>query len=435
MTPRIWLWVKIGLILIIIVLGVLVDIPQGPNFFGREIKIHQGLDLQGGAHLVFGADLSGIEEADKNNAMNSAVSVVRRRVDALGVAEPSIQRTEIEGKKAIIVELPGVKNIDEAIKMIGKTAQLKFLEMPDDPEKAKKTEGAISGFVPTKLTGAYLRSAKAEFQGGSGRQGAVSEPIVSLKFNQEGAKIFKDLTKKNLQKPLAIALDNEIISAPTVQSVIENGDAMITGNFTIEEAKKLALQLNAGALPVPINLIEERSVGATLGSESIRNSIMAGLIGIILVMIFMILFYRYLGLLASVSLIIYSIIIIALFKLIPVTLTLAGIAGFILSLGMAIDANVLIFERAKEELREREDVTAAIEEGFRRAWPSIRDSNLSTIITCLILFYFGTGIVRGFALTLGIGVLVSMFTAITVTKSFLYLTVMGKFGKNLVKKV
>ncbi|MBM2821029.1 MAG: Protein translocase subunit SecD [Candidatus Berkelbacteria bacterium] len=229
-------------------------------------------------------------------------------------------------------------------------------------------------------------------------------------------------------------MDNEIISAPTVQTVIENGQAVITGKFDIQEAKQLAIELNAGALPVPITLIEQRTIGPTLGSESVQKSLVAGLIGLLLVALFMIIYYRVPGILAIIALLIYTLIVLALFKLIPVTLTLAGIAGFILSVGMAVDANILIFERTKEELSSGKTVGLAIEEGFRRAWPSIRDSNFSSLITCLILYYGTSGLVRGFAVTLAIGILISMFTAITVTRTFLRLSVGSFIEKRLVIK-
>ncbi|MBI2263546.1 protein translocase subunit SecD, partial [Candidatus Berkelbacteria bacterium] len=246
-------------------------------------------------------------------------------------------------------------------------------------------------------------------------------PEVAISFNKEGADKFKEITTRNLQKPVVIALDNEIVSAPTVQSAISDGNAVITGNFNIKEAKDLALQLNSGALPMPIKIAEQRRIGPTLGQESVKRSLVAGLVGILLVGLFMILYYRLPGLLATLALLFYGLFVLALFKLIPVTLTLAGVAGFILSIGMAVDANILIFERMKEELRAGKAKREAIEDGFRRAWSSIRDSNVSSLITCLILYYGTTGLVRGFAVTLALGILVSMFTAITVSRTFLRL--------------
>ena len=257
---------------------------------------------------------------------------------------------------------------------------------------------------------------------------------MAIQFNNDGAKIFSALTQKNLQKPIAIELDGEIISAPTVQTQIDNGQAVITGKFTIQEAKKLALELNAGALPVPIKLIEQQNIGATLGTESVKKSLVAGLIGLLLVAVFMIVYYRLPGALAVVALFIYTLVTLALFKLIPVTLTLAGIAGFILSVGMAVDANILIFERVKEELNIGKSMGLAIEEGFKRAWSSIRDSNISSLITAGILYYGTTGVVRGFAVTLALGIFISLFTAITVTRTFLRLFVGTSLEKYLTVK-
>jgi len=406
------LFISIVLIFILTVLAGLVVWPKGPNFFGHEIKVHEGLDLQGGSHLVYELDLSKAEKKDTDTSIQGVINVIDRRINALGVSEPVIQSSSIGSSKSVIIELPGITNIDEAINLIGKTAQLEFWE-----QSAAATTGSQLGWAPTKLTGADLKRADVQFNQQSGN------PEVTLQFNSDGQKLFAEITKKNLQKPVAIILDNQIISAPTVQSAIEDGNAVISGDFNIQEAKKLAIELNAGALPVPIKLVEQRTVGATLGAESVKESLMAGLIGIILIMIFMITYYKFPGFIAAIALMIYILIVISIFKLIPVVLTLAGIAGFILSIGMAVDANVLVFERMKEELKDGKTVGAALDEGFKRAWSSIRDSNVSSLITCLILYYSTTGIVRGFAVTLAIGILVSMFTAITITRSFLRLAV------------
>ena len=272
----------------------------------------------------------------------------------------------------------------------------------------------------TDLTGKQLQRAVLEFNQTSG------DPEVSIEFNSEGEKLFEDLTGQNIGKPIAIFLDGEPISTPTVQQKIVGGKAVITGQFTVPEAKQLVRRLNTGALPVPITLVSQQTVGATLGNDSLTKSLNAGLLGILLIAIFMILYYRLPGVLAVLSLGAYALLTMALFKLIPITLTLAGIAGFILSIGMAVDANVLIFERIKEELRLGRLLDAAIDEGFVRAWPSIRDGNVSTLITCFILFTFTTSIVQGFAVTLGIGVVVSMFSAIIITKTFMKLIVRWK---------
>ncbi len=416
------LWITLGIILVITVLAGLIDWPTGPNLelgkYFKEIKVHEGLDLQGGTHLVYELDTSKIEQKDLQSASQSVVNVIEKRINALGVSEPVIQPAKIGDKQTVIVELPGVADVNEAINLIGKTAQLKFREL-----------GADGGsFVDTDLTGANLRRAEVQFDQNTG------EPQVGIMFDTDGAKKFSALTQKNLQKPLAIELDGEIISAPTVQTQIDNGEAIITGKFDIKEAKKLAIELNAGALPVPITLIEQRNIGATLGSESVKKSLVAGLVGLILVALFMIIYYRLPGFLAVLALIIYTLVVLALFKLVPVTLTLAGIAGFILSVGMAVDANILIFERTKEELATGKTVGLSLEEGFKRAWSSIRDSNFSSLITCVILYYGTTGVVRGFAVTLAIGIIISMFTAITVSRTFLRILVGTGLEKYLTVK-
>lgn len=386
------------------------DWPSGPDIkigkYFKELKIHEGLDLQGGTHLVYELDTSKIEEKNKSAATQAVINVIDRRINGLGVSEPVIQSVKIGDKSGVIVELPGISDINQAINLIGKTAQLSFWQQSGTIE---------SGWQPTDLTGANLQKAEVTYDQNSG------DPQVSLEFNEEGKNLFAEITKNNLQKPVAIILDNQIISAPTVQSVISDGRAVISGKFTIQEAKDLSKLLNAGALPVPIKIIEQRNVEASLGLDSVKQSIMAGLTGLILISLFMLIYYRLAGLFAIIALTIYSILVLALFKLIPITLTLAGIAGFILSIGMAIDANILIFERMREELRSGKTVTTSISEGFRRAWSSIRDSNISSLLTCAILYFSTTGMVRGFAVTLALGILMSMFTAITVSKNFLLL--------------
>lgn len=429
------LWIGLGIIIIITALAGLIDWPTGPNLrignYFKEIKIHEGLDLQGGTHLVYELDTSKINPQDIATASQSVVNVIDRRINALGVAEPVIQPAKVGDKQTVIVELPGISDVNEAINLIGKTAQLKFKEQSDQNiETGTVIEGGtvIGGWKETDLTGANLKKAEVQFDQTTG------EPQVSIRFDSEGTKKFADLTKKNLQKPLAIYLDDEMITAPVVQTEITNGEAVINGDFDIKQAKELTLQLNAGAMPVPISLIEQRNIGATLGTESVQKSLTAGLIGLVMIGLFMIIYYRLPGLLATLALIIYSLIVLALFKLIPVTLTLAGIAGFILSVGMAVDANILIFERTKEELAMGKTIGLSLEEGFKRAWSSIRDSNFSSLITCLILYYGTTGLVRGFAVTLAIGILISLFTAITVSRTFLRLFVGTKLERYLTIK-
>ena len=369
-----------------------------------------GLDISGGMQVVLEAkDTEKVKVTPE--VMQSIISVVRNRVDGLGVAEPLIQK---KGDRQIVVELPGIEDPDRARAMIGKTAHLKFQEQAA-PQAVKPGTAAAPAWVDTGLDGSMLRSAKAEPNPGMG-----GGWVVTIKFDQQGAKLFGEITSRNVGRPVAMVLDDKIISAPNVNEPILNGDAVISGNFTAKEAQDVAVQLNAGALPVPLEEIENRTVGPTLGSDTVKASVMAGIVGFSLVVLYMIGYYRLPGLVASIALGIYTVLLLAIFHLIPVTLTVPGIAGFILSIGMAVDANVLIFERTKEELRRGRSLYAAIEIGFKRAFTAIFDSNSTTILTCIVLYIFGTGLVRGFALTLAIGVVVSMFTAITVTRVLLF---------------
>lgn len=425
------LWITFGFILIVLTLSVLFDIPKSP-LLGQKIKAMLGLDLVGGTELIYQADLSG--SADKMKDLNNLTSVFRSRIDELGVSEPAIQTS---GSDKVIIELPGVKNIDDAISRIGATYELNFME-----EGTESDGVALKDFYDptfeypgywkaTDLTGRQLKSADITFQNGQDSMGK-SEPVVSLKFDNAGKEKFATLTKNNLQKRIAIVLDNKIVSAPTVQTEITNGEAVITGSKDINDAKKLSSRLNEGMLPVPVHLVGQQNVGATLGQDSLKNSMIAGIIGLLLVAIFMVVYYKFSGLIAVIALVIYSLISLAIFKIIPVTMTLAGIAGFILSIGMAIDANILIFERMKEELALGKALNLAIVDGFKRAFTSVKDSNLSSIITCIILYYTaGSGPVRGFALTLGIGIAISLFSAITVTRTILLL-IAGSKAKGII---
>jgi len=429
------LYFKFLLILVLTAAAVYLVIPQGSKInlkplkinYEKEINLKLGLDLQGGTHLVYEGDLKDIDADAAKDAMNSVRDVIERRVNAFGVSEPLVQ---VSGNNRIIVELPGVKDINEAIKLIGQTPFLEFREEnPTPPEVTPDADGNVTLeaddlFLPTELTGKQLKRATLAFDPNTG------VPEVQLAFDAEGTKLFADLTARNVGKRIAILLDGQVLSAPTVQTSITNGIAVITGQFTVQEARELITRLNSGALPVPIKLISQENVGATLGTQSVQKSVAAGIIGFIFVALFMIIYYRLPGLLAVLALAIYTFIALALFKLFGITLTLAGIAGFILSIGMAVDANVLIFERMKEELRKGKTLHQAIEDGFARAWLSVRDSNFSSLITTFILGYFGSSIVRGFAIALSIGILVSMFTAISVTRTFLRLLV----GHNLLIK-
>jgi len=393
-----------------------IDISLGGFKVRREIFLHLGLDLQGGTHLVLQADMKDIKPEDRNQALDSARGVIERRVNLYGLTEPVVQASKVGDDYRVIVELPGIKDKDKAIAEIGQTAKLEFREWIS-------TKSADFSFANTKETGVSgkdLKKAAVEFDQNTG------SPYVAIDFTQEGGKKFAELTTRLVGQKMPIFLDQRIISDPVVQEPITGGRGRITGQFTIEEARKFARQLNAGALPVPIKVLEERSIGATLGQESVRKSLRAGAIGLTMVALFMWLYYGSLGFLADIALIIYGLLSLAIFKLLPVTLTLPGIAGFILSIGMAVDANILIFERMKEELRSGKPWQIAMELGFGRAWDSIRDANFTTLLTCFILFnplgwsfLPSFGMVRGFALTLAIGVLTSLFTGIVVTRTLL----------------
>ena len=361
-----------------------------------------GLDLIGGSRLVLEA--SPADNAPVTQEMMTRLhTAIDSRVNKLGVSETVVQRS---GEKRLVVEIPNVSDLNQAKAYIGETAELDFRKEATLPD-------GTTDWVTTGVTGKDLK--RADY--GSDVTGQY---VVNLEFNPEGTKKFAKVTRELYKKPMAIFFNGEKQSAPTVQAEIDNGQAIITG-VTAAEAKKMSDLLNAGALPVPAKIVEENTVGPTLGADSIAKSKVAGAIGLGFVMIFMIAYYRVPGLIANIALVIYGLILFALFKLIPVTLTLAGIAGFILSIGMAVDANILIFERTKEELKAGRTLFTAINSGFDRAWTSIFDSNVTTIITCAILYCCGTSIVKGFALTLALGVLVSMFTAINVTKNFMHL--------------
>lgn len=439
-TPRVALLV----ILVITVLAFVVDLPEnvpltvdlGPVKINRIIRpptitlpflntqkviyTHLGLDLLGGTQLVLEADMKDIAEDQRNTALESVKEIVERRVNFFGVAEPVVQTARVDQSYRVIVELPGVSDIEEAVNTLGQTARLEFREMNDEATGAA-TLSALLLTKSTGVTGQDLKKAELTFDTQNG------EPIVSFEMTPEGAKKFAELTTRLVGKPLAIFLDDfPLGNPPIVQTAIPDGKGIIRGGFTTEMAKQLSLQLSAGALPAPVKIIEQRNVGATLGAESVERSVKAGLIGLSLVAAFMVLYYGRLGLLADIALIIYGLITFALFRLIPVTLTLPGIAGFILSIGMAVDANILIFERMKEELRKGKPWQIAMELGFGKAWDSIRDANFTTLITAFILFnplnwnfLPASGVVRGFALTLVIGVLTSLFTGIFVSRNLI----------------
>lgn len=470
----------------------------------KELNFNLGLDLQGGTQLIYEADMSGIAEIDRSGAIESARDIIERRVNTFGVSEPLVQANKgRNGEYRIIAELAGIKDVEEAIKMIGETPILEFkeqnlealaaavdqedikLEIEDVKSETDGEEAEIvvdEELIPeqvleeiseedmwkeTELTGKYLKRAVLQFNPSDG------SPEVSLQFNDEGATLFAEMTGRNVGQPIAIFLDGYIISAPSVNEKITDGQAVISGQFNIEEAKDLVKRLNSGALPVPISLVSQKTVEASLGAKAVSNSLQAGLLGILLVSLFMIFVYRLPGFLSVLSLSVYGLTMLAIFKVMPlalalvlvfvmialifytlnelkildtslvllfsiigvllffyslnpITLSLSGIAGLILSLGMAVDANILIFARIKEGLRSGEDVRQAVENGFKRAWPSIRDGNISVLLTCAILMFFGTSSIQGFGTTLFIGVSVSLFSATVVTHTLLTL-VSGKW--------
>ena len=374
-----------------------------------------GLDLVGGSRIMLEAKTTDTVRKITPEVMSRLQYAIESRVNKLGVSETSVAQV---GEKRLLVEIPNVTDLKEAEAFLGKTAQLEFKQpVFDENKQPKRDENGLMMCEPTGLTGEDLKSASI----GSDQSGQWT---VSLEFNGKGANKFAELTQKLVGQQMAIFFDNEEISAPVIREAIFGGRAEISGGssgFKYEEAEKMVNLLNAGALPVPSDIIQENTVGPTLGSDSIEKSKFAALIGIGFVMLFMIFAYRLPGLIADIALIVYGLILFALFKAIPVTLTLAGIAGFVLSVGMAVDANILIFERTKEELKAGRNLFTAINSGFDRAFTSIFDSNMTTILTCVILYFLGTSVVKGFALTLAIGVVVSMFTAITVTKNFMHL--------------
>ena len=431
------------IIIIALVVGFFVYTSQQPGSWAGFHPFHLGLDLSGGTHLVYSADTSKLASADITASMASLRDVVERRVNALGVSEPLVQ-TQIGGLLAsgsstdqLIVELPGVTDVDQAVKEIGATpvlefrlataAELKAFNASTTVQNESTTTQAIEYaalFKDTGLTGRMVSRASVQFNQ------TTNAPQVGLNFTTDGATLFASITKNNIGNYIGIFLDGNLISAPVVQAEIDGGQAQITGTFTLDEVQTLVRDLNFGALPVPISLLSTQTIGPTLGQEAVHGGIFAGIVAFIIIGIFLIAWYRLPGLVAVVALAVYTALMLALFKLIPVTLSAAGIAGFIITIGMAVDANILIFERMKEELRAGRGVSDAMHEGFTRAWTSIRDSNISSIITGVILYYFGsTSVVTGFALVFTVGVLVSMFTAITASRLFLYAVAPSKTTK------
>lgn len=382
-------------------------LPQG--FGDKVLPWRLGLDLVGGSYLIYEADMSGIDPADRGSVLSGLRDVMERRVNVFGVSEPRVTTAKVGESHQLIVELAGIRDLEEAVKQIGRVALLDFREVKITGEGDKqKTE-----FIATGLTGRFLKKSQIVPDQTTGQS------IIAIEFDAEGARLFEALTKRNIGKPLAIFLDGDLISSPVVQEVISGGKAQISGNMDHQEVRKLVSLFNAGALPAPIHIISQQTIGASLGIDSLQKAIMAGAIGTLAIIVFMLIYYRALGLVACLALLFYIAFALAIFKLFGITMTLAGIAGFILSIGMAVDANILIFARTKEELAKGVSRSGALEEGFRRAWPSIRDSNISTMLTSVILYYLTSSFVKGFALTLLLGVVVSMFSAITVSRIIL----------------
>lgn len=415
-------------------------LPGEERFAERPFRL--GLDLSGGIQLVYRADVTSIPANEVDDAMASLRDIIEKRSNLFGVMEPIVQveRGSAVGEERLLVELPGVTNVDQAVQTIKATPTLEFMKPRSDAEldayqkafeafQKAQSEGKDAAIDPvlvagpyqeTGLTGRFLQKATLEFNPTTG------SPYILLTFNDEGKRMFADLTTELVGKPIAVFLDRQLgnlqpITEPVVQEPILDGQAQITGNFTADEARELVGRLNSGALPVDrLELLSTQTIGAPLGAKALSAGVWAGVWGLLGVMIFLILWYRLPGVVASVALLIYTALMLAFFKLVPVTLTAAGIAGFILSIGMAVDANILVFERTKEELKKGRNVADAVREGFARAWLSIRDSNISSIITAVILFWFGTSLIEGFALTFGLGVVVSMFSALTVTRTLLF---------------
>jgi len=397
------------------------------NFdLSKEIELKQGLDIKGGLQVTLMADMKDIEAGDRPNALESVKTVIGRRVDLYGVNESAV-KTAVSGEDyRLILELPGVTDAKQALDLIGQTAKMEFA-LPEYQEGETASDSAtLVGFTPTDLTGADLKIAAVTFETED------RQPAVSIQFKESGREKFAKLTKENLGKPIAILLDGMPVTMPTVQTEITNGSAQITGKFTTDEAKALSVQLNAGALPVPVSVLSQKNIPATLGADSIQKSILAGGIGLLMVVFFMIAYYGQLGLIASFGLLLYGIYTLAIYKLMPVVLSLPGLAGFIISVGMAVDSNILVFERYKEEIRAGRPWPVALELAFGRAWDSIKDANTATIITGIILFnpldwnfLNSSGSVRGFALTLILGIFISLFTGIVVTRNLLRLFFRG----------
>lgn len=417
--------IRYSAVMVLIVAAAIGFFVWGTTGTGGRFDFKLGLDLSGGTHLVYDADTSKIAAVDLKDSLNALQRVIERRVNPNGVGEPAVQTEQGGalggGEYRLIVELPGV-GLDEAIKRIGSTPTLEFkLVKAGQEQNLTLADGSPNpaAFEDTGLTGKYIQTSALQF--GNGSAASLSQPMVRVNFNSEGTELFSDITSKNVGRELGIFLDGKMLSAPVIQEKIPDGTAIISGNFTAVAAKELVTNLNLGALPIPITLVSKQTIGATLGDEALRSGVWAGIIGFLVLSLFLIFWYRLPGLISVVSLFIYCVIMLAIFK-VGVVLTSAGIAGFILSVGLAVDANVLIAERIKEELAAGKSTGEAIREGFLRAWLAIRDSNIAHIIAAVVLFWFASSLIKGFALVFGLGVIVSMFSAITISRTFLLAT-------------
>ena len=411
------LWITFACILVLTALAAYSNWPKTQTLklgtlINRDVTLHRGLDLEGGSYLVYQADTTGIDGSKVQDSLDGVRSVFESRINTLGVTEPEIRTGTANGAPTIMVSLPGISDLAKAKSLLGSTAKLQF----EDTSGTVVLEG--SDIVADQTTAQVNQSSTS---------GLGTDWEVRLVLTADGTQKFAKATAANINKQIAILLDGQVISAPTVQSAITNGDASITGNFTAQQARDFALQLKSGALPVPVKLIQEQTIGATLGSDAVSESLIAGIIAVVLVMIFMIAYYRWCGLIAALALIVYIFLNVMIFRLVPITLTLAGIAGFIIAVGISVDTNILTFERLKEELKLNKPIPLAINEAFRRSWTSIRDSHIAGLISASVIFLFASGSVRGFALVLIIGTLMSLFTAITVTRNWMLLLAGSRF--------
>ena len=406
------------------------------NGFNRDLQLKKGLDIEGGVRVILEPDFSNISEENKPKALESLKGIIENRINRFGVNEPNVNLVRFNNAYKVYAEIPGIYEVERASELIGTTAKLAFkLENGEIKQKDENgNEFSIPDFKETDLKSDDIKSATVEIFSGTGSESG--KPSVRLLFSSEGAKKFSDLTRDNIGKRLAIYLDEYILIAPVINSQIPTGDAYITGGFDLESAKDLAIQINSGALPVPVKVTSREFIGPSVGSETVNKSILGGLVGIFIVSLFMILNYKKLGLLAVISLIFYGLVILTIYKIIPVTLTLPGIAGFILSIGMAVDSNILIYESIKDYTRQGKSPSEAIKNGFDSAWGAIKDSNIVSLIIAAILFnpfdygfLLNSGPIRGFAATLAIGILTSLLTGVFITKTFLEIFYVGRFSK------